>query len=184
VSNFVYIGGVKGVGKTRLSTSILNKTAYHIVDVAEIMMEYSQAEHRDSLDEKSIDDRIAAREHAFQKAVQENCLWDTVFDSHFSIPNPNGHEWGIAWSHVACFKALVLVTAKAELILERRRKDTHRRRDALSLGAIKLDIEVERLYAEFVSETCNIPLFIVDNDDFDQAQISLFNILSRIEQIQ
>lgn len=175
----IYIGGIKGVGKTTLINSLKPALSnYEIVDVTIHMREYTDLHNRDQLDEITVVDRFKAREYAFPKALQEKNQNKLIFDSHFCIPSVYGHEWGFPWSFIPDVNILVLITSTPNLILERRQQDINRKRGRVSLSEIELDMRIEMVYAEFIAKTINKPLYIIENSDVENSKNILLETIS------
>jgi len=176
----VYLGGVKGVGKTALLKSLKNRIAYTIVDPPSEMLEYVTSDARDQLDELSATDRISARSRAFERILSAQYFQEIIIDGHFSLSTDYGHEWAIPKNSISRLGPFILITADPARILERRIKDDDRQRDVSNLAEIRLDMEIERLYAIFVSEVTGRPLYIVENNDFATARGLLLRVLSNL----
>ena len=162
----IYIGGIKGVGKTTLINSLTPELLdYQIVDVTIQMREYTDLHNRDQLDEITVVDRFKARKYAFPKVLQDTQKNKLIFDSHFCIPSIYGHEWGFPWSFISNVNILILITSKPDIILERLRQDISRNRGRVSLSEVELDIKIEEIYADFIAKTINKPLYIIENNN-------------------
>ncbi len=134
----IIVMGIPGAGKTTLLNN-LKLGEYKIVNYGDLMFEEAQKE--------GIKDRDQMRKQPleFQKRIQRKVVErivqmgeKVILDTHCSIKTPEGYLPGLPYEILKNFNPshLVLVTAKPEEILERRRSDTTRKRDDEELESI------------------------------------------------
>lgn len=185
----IIIVGVPGVGK---STIITNATeALHskgasvkTIVFGSVMFEEAKKlgiNDRDKLRKLTVDTQQRLQNMA---ADHISSLNDSVIfiDTHLFIKTQSGYYPGLPMNLILKLnpQRLVLVTANSDEILNRRKKDTTRTRDLISIDEINRDIQVSLSMISSLSILTGAPFEIIYNHDdmIDSATSHLVELLA------
>lgn len=180
----IYIGGIKGVGKTTLLSKVfedsLIKSKYKRVKIAEKMFEIGKAKglikSYEELEKMDIEKQTEIRLEAFQRIMKEE--GNLVFDGHYAISSSHGYFYGIPLEGIKKINYYLLLYHDPTVILERRKNDISKKRE-LNLKKIELDLKVEEAYAEFYSALGARPLIKIKSDN--RALEKILNFLKEVK---
>lgn len=186
----VIIVGVPGVGKSTIisnATTTLQKkgTTLNTVVFGSVMFEEAKKlgiNDRDQIRKQTID-----VQHRLQNMTADHIssLSDSivVVDTHLFIKTQSGYYPGLPMSLILKLnpERLILITANSEEILNRRKNDSTRTRDLISVDEIKRDIEVSLSMISSLSILTGAPFEIIYNHDkmIDSATSVLVELLSK-----
>ena len=185
----IIIVGIPGVGK---STIITNATeALHskgasvkTIVFGSVMFEEAKKlgiNDRDKLRKLTVDTQQRLQNMA---ADHISSLNDSVIfiDTHLFIKTQSGYYPGLPMNLILKLnpQRLVLVTANSDEILNRRKKDTTRTRDLISIDEINRDIQVSLSMISSLSILTGAPFEIIYNHDdmIDSATSHLVELLA------
>lgn len=181
----IYIGGVKGVGKTFVLREVFNQLSqcgisYERAKVAEVMFELLKnqgvIEVYDELEEVLTEMKKKIRIQAFQN-ILANRKRNLIFDGHYAISSAFGYEFGIPLETIEKINHLLLLYNDPGMILERRKKDMSKKREN-NLEKVKLDLVIEKEFAEFYAYKIGRELKMIKSDN--EASSKLINFLKEV----
>ena len=186
----VIIVGVPGVGKSTIisnATTTLQKkgTTLNTVVFGSVMFEEAKKlgiNDRDQIRKQTLD-----VQHRLQNMTADHIssLNDSivVVDTHLFIKTQSGYYPGLPMSLILKLnpERLILITANSEEILHRRKNDSTRTRDLISVDEIKRDIEVSLSMISSLSILTGAPFEIIYNHDkmIDSATSVLVELLKK-----
>jgi adenylate kinase len=184
----VIIVGVPGVGKSTIITNATEALRSKGTSVKTIVFGSVMFEEAKKL---GINDRDKLRKLAVhtQQELQNmaahhiSSLNDSVvfIDTHLFIKTQSGYYPGLPMNLILKLnpQRLVLVTANSDEILNRRKKDTTRTRDLISIDEINRDIQVSLSMISSLSILTGAPFEIIHNHDdmIDSATSQLVALL-------
>jgi adenylate kinase len=186
----VIIVGVPGVGKSTIisnATTTLHKkgTTLNTVVFGSVMFEEAKKlgiNDRDQIRKQTID-----VQHRLQNMTADHIssLNDSivVVDTHLFIKTQSGYYPGLPMNLILKLnpERLILITANSEEILNRRKNDSTRTRDLISVDEIKRDIEVSLSMISSLSILTGAPFEIIYNHDkmIDSATSVLVELLKK-----
>jgi adenylate kinase len=185
----VIIVGVPGVGKSTIITNatetLHNKgTSVKTIVFGSVMFEEAKKlgiNDRDKLRKLTIDIQQKLQNMAADHISNFN---DSVvfIDTHLFIKTQSGYYPGLPMNLILKLnpQRLVLVTANSDEILNRRKKDTTRKRDLISDDEINRDIQVSLSMISSLSILTGAPFEIIYNHDdmIDSATSQLVELLA------
>lgn len=180
----VYIGGIKGVGKSTVFFKLLAHPSiidlhYKRAKIAEKMFEMLQArrliKRYEELETINIELKKEIRLRVFQEVLKKE--GNLIFDGHYAISSSYGYSYGIPLEMVGKIDYFVLLHHNPKVILERRKKDTSKERD-LSLKKIELDLILEEALAKFYASITGKTLIRIKTDN--KAPYRLMNFLKEV----
>lgn len=164
----IILVGVPGSGKTTVLNAL--KSTYPSIDIVnygEVMLKEAalQGLERDALRKLPVDKQQEIGLAACQRIAKEDKKL-TIVDTHACIKTPVGYCPGIPLKVLNALnpKGLVLVQASPSIIVERRAKDSQRKRDDEDLNELSLHQELTRNYLVAASTLTGAVLCIVNND--------------------
>ena len=174
----LYLGGVKGVGKTTVMDKAL--TCYdHFVKIAkcsEVMAHIAGMTSVECLDSMNPDFRESVRKQAHEYFFDQCC--DMIIDGHYMIPYEDGtYEKPFQHDYAERIAAFVVIEADVDSIYRRRCNDFHLKRRKLCVETIKNELEMELLLAKELSEIYDKPLFVIENDMLHDASTEFRGVL-------
>jgi len=186
----VIIVGVPGVGKSTIisnATTTLQKkgTTLNTVVFGSVMFEEAKKlgiNDRDQIRKQTLD-----VQHRLQNMTADHIssLNDSivVVDTHLFIKTQSGYYPGLPMNLILKLnpERLILITANSEEILNRRKNDSTRTRDLISVDEIKRDIEVSLSMISSLSILTGAPFEIIYNHDkmIDSATSVLVELLKK-----
>ena len=186
----VIIVGVPGVGKSTIisnATTTLQKkgTTLNTVVFGSVMFEEAKKlgiNDRDQIRKQTIDvqQRLQNMTADHISSLNDSIV---VVDTHLFIKTQSGYYPGLPMSLILKLnpERLILITANSEEILNRRKNDSTRTRDLISVDEIKRDIEVSLSMISSLSILTGAPFEIIYNHDkmIDSATSVLVELLSK-----
>jgi adenylate kinase len=186
----VIIVGVPGVGKSTIvsnATITLQKkvTTLNTVVFGSVMFEEAKKlgiNDRDQIRKQTIDvqQRLQNMTADHISSLNDSIV---VVDTHLFIKTQSGYYPGLPMNLILKInpERLILITAKSEEILNRRKNDSTRARDLISDDEIKRDIEVSLSMISSLSILTGAPFEIIYNHDnmIDSATSLLVELLKK-----
>lgn len=177
----VIIVGIPGVGKSTVITNTFNILYNRGLDVkiaefGKIMFEQAtkfSINNRDELRKLSIEKQQLLQEMTANSIFSyDNEV--VIIDTHLFISTENGYYPGIPVKLLKILNPthLILVTANANEILERRKTDTTRQRDVISEEKIFNELRLAEIMIASSSIFVGCPFAIVNNNDNKISQVS------------
>jgi len=174
--NFALVG-LSGVGKSRLISSIQDDIEFQTLSASNLIKaEKEVGTDHDDLKNHDIKDNQRLLIDGFKRAKANNNQDITVLDGHTIIETPNGlieissdvfKEIGI--------KHFIFLVEDPEIILERRAKDSSRKRSVASLAEL---VEYQRRALEITTKIAlelRVPVTVITSDNV----LTLERILSQ-----
>jgi len=185
----VIIVGIPGVGKSTVITNILKTLSEKGVDVAiaefgKIMFEQAKLlsiSNRDELRKLSLEKQRSLQERAANHIFSmKNEV--VIVDTHLFINTMEGYYPGIPSKLLGIINPsqLILVVANANEIYARRKADTSRQRDQISIENISYDLKMSEIMIAASSILSGCPFSIVYNNDgqLEEATKNICKIIS------
>ncbi len=164
----VVISGVAGVGKSTVLEYVSKKSQYDIVNYGTLMFEMAKeiglVKDRDELRKMNVDTQINLQKKA-SSAIGK--MDNVIVDTHMAIKSPRGYlpglpEWVLRELRISSF---FLIEADSSLILDRRRRDTTRKRDTDTLEEIEEHQQVNRAFAVAYSVYTGATVTFINNPE-------------------
>jgi adenylate kinase len=190
-SKRVIIGGIPGVGKTSVISSAVKsliergKNAKVVVFGTEMFEEAKRTagvKHRDELRKLSLKDQKRLQDMTALRIadMQDNVV---IVDTHIFVRTGGGYYYpGLPMHLLDIIKptSFVMIVADAVEIVNRRKNDTSRARDAVSTQQVQYEIDISRLMVATCSILTGAPFTIIANNDnkMNEAASSLAKVLS------
>jgi adenylate kinase len=190
-SKRVIIGGIPGVGKTSVISSAVKsliekgKNAKVVVFGTEMFEEAKRTagvKHRDELRKLSLKDQKRLQDMTAMRIadMQDNIV---IVDTHIFVRTGGGYYYpGLPMHLLDIIKptSFVMIVADAIEIVNRRKNDTSRTRDAVSTQQVQYEIDISRLMVATCSILTGAPFTIIANNDnkMNEAASSLAKVLS------
>lgn len=190
---FLYIGGVPGVGKSTVISSLLTKAIQEKIEIekmtsAPILCELAGLKTTGELRRLSEEKREKLRSKMYDiihdiLRQKPDTLW--IFDGHFCYFDWSGKKFGVrpiqSWDRELMIGIIVL-TARPETILSRRMADKRPDRK-LSFNFIKKEIEKEIEIAKFQAASLKKPIIFIANEN-GEAEENAEKILRLIKKLK
>ena len=182
LSKCIYIGGVKGVGKSSLLKAALKglKREIPIGKGSVIMKELASLESVEELCLLDPEKRAILRDKS--QDIMFNSKKDFVLDGHYSIPAKNGnYEFPFDKRHWQKIAAFAIITSTPDEVYARRASDVNIKPRELSQDAILADLQIEIKTAKELAKKYCKPLHIIENDsNFEKAALELQKIIEKV----
>jgi adenylate kinase len=186
----VIIVGVPGVGKSTIisnATTTLQKKGATLNTVVFGSVMFEEAKKLGINDRDQIRKQTIDLQHRLQNMTADHIsnLNDSivVVDTHLFIKTQSGYYPGLPMNLILKLnpERLILITANSEEILNRRKNDSTRTRDLISVDEIKRDIEVSLSMISSLSILTGAPFEIIYNHDnmIDSATSLLVELLKK-----
>lgn len=177
----VYVGGVKGVGKSFTLDPVFSQLKdYQRAKVAEVMFKLLKKQkligQYDDMEKVSSSLKDKVRLQAFQE-ILEVTSGNLVFDGHYAISSASGYNFGIPLEVVKEFNSLILLYNIPEIVLQRRQGDVSKKRE-LDLVRIELDLSTEEAFARFYGRIIGEKVKIIRTDN--NASFRLISYLKEV----
>jgi adenylate kinase len=187
----VIIGGIPGVGKTSvisLAVKTLNEKGQNakvVVFGTEMFEEAKRTagvKNRDELRKLSLKDQRRLQDMTAKRIgeMQDNIV---IVDTHIFVRTGEGNYYpGLPMRLLDIIKptGFVMIIADATEIVNRRKNDSSRTRDAISTQQIQYEIDISKLMVATCSILTGAPFIIIANNDnkIDEAVSSIAKVLS------
>lgn len=181
----VYLGGVPGVGKTKVTKQVENLAsekgfALKRLRGTDILCELAGVSSVDELRRLPEEIRHELRPEMYRRIYAEDREYPNTVrlgDGHFCMFEINSDKFGTRemqpWDKDQVLGIIVLI-APPNLILERRKVDKETRDDRrLDLGSITYEQKMELLIAKQQSEQIGCPMAVFDNSSVDISPLVL-----------
>ena len=187
-SKKIVIVGIPGVGKTTVVTKVVellnskNKSV-SVVNYGTIMFEEAQKngiKDRDELRKLSMIQQQNLQKLAAEKiaALNDNAV---IIDTHAFISTPSGFYPGMPDYVIKIIKPanFISISARPELIYNRRKSDETRHRDIVSIDSIKKELAVQDAMLSCCSVLSGSPLKTILNDE-GKIEEAAMNVIKAI----
>jgi adenylate kinase len=187
----VIIGGIPGVGKTSVislavkSLKEKGQNAKVVVFGTEMFEEAKKTagvKNRDEIRKLSLKDQRKLQDMTAKliAEMQDNIV---IVDTHIFVRTGEGNYYpGLPMRLLDIIKptSFVMIIADATEIVNRRKNDTSRARDAISTQQIQYEIDISKLMVATCSILTGAPFIIIANNDnkMDDAVSSVARVLS------
>jgi adenylate kinase len=187
----VIIGGIPGVGKTSIislavkSLKEKGQNAKVVVFGTEMFEEAKRTagvKNRDELRKLSLKDQRRLQDTTAKRIaeMQDNIV---IVDTHIFVRTGGGNYYpGLPMRLLDIIKptSFIMIIADATEIVNRRKNDTSRARDAISTQQIQYEIDISKLMVATCSILTGAPFIIIANNDtkMDDAVSSVARVLS------
>ena len=173
--------GPKGIGKTTLFESIRDRVNNVEFIIGSNVLRNLVGEDFHKFDSFPENQKEYFRKEAIKslKRVQEETGKDLLVDGHVILYNSTTNKIEIVFTNddIEFFTDLILYETSSAIVLERRKKDTNKKR-ILDINIIEMEIAEEKRNALFISKKYNISFHVIDGNDFKRAQSQLLKILT------
>src|SRR5437870_1532317 len=190
----IIIAAVPGSGKTTILNIIKEKMPQvKIVTEGDLIFEIAKKKfnikNRDEMRKTlNVEQQRYVQEHA-AKEISEMKDKIILLDTHVSIETSEGYFPGLADRTIAIIKpdVIVLLEFNPQDILERRKKDTSRRRDLDSMEKIEEHQKINENFAAAAANYAECPLEIISlktrqKKPFEHAEIATQKIIDLIKE--
>ncbi|MFL6366433.1 MAG: adenylate kinase [Nitrososphaeraceae archaeon] len=187
----VIIGGIPGVGKTSVislavkSLKEKGQNAKVVVFGTEMFEEAKRTagvKNRDELRKLSLKDQRRLQDTTAKRIAEmrDNIV---IVDTHIFVRTGGGNYYpGLPMRLLDIIKptSFIMIIADAIEIVNRRKNDTSRARDAISTQQIQYEIDISKLMVATCSILTGAPFIIIANNDnkMDDAVYSVARVLS------
>ncbi|MFL6377969.1 MAG: adenylate kinase [Nitrososphaeraceae archaeon] len=187
----VIIGGIPGVGKTSVislavkSLKEKGQNAKVVVFGTEMFEEAKRTagvKNRDELRKLSLKDQRRLQDTTAKRIAEmrDNIV---IVDTHIFVRTGGGNYYpGLPMRLLDIIKptSFIMIIADATEIVNRRKNDTSRARDAISTQQIQYEIDISKLMVATCSILTGAPFIIIANNDnkMDDAVYSVARVLS------
>ncbi|MFL6361843.1 MAG: adenylate kinase [Nitrososphaeraceae archaeon] len=187
----VIIGGIPGVGKTSVislavkSLKEKGQNAKVVVFGTEMFEEAKRTagvKNRDELRKLSLKDQRRLQDTTAKRIAEmrDNIV---IVDTHIFVRTGGGNYYpGLPMRLLDIIKptSFIMIIADATEIVNRRKNDTSRARDAISTQQIQYEIDISKLMVATCSILTGAPFIIIANNDtkMDDAVSSVARVLS------
>jgi adenylate kinase len=187
----VIIGGIPGVGKTSVislavkSLKEKGQNAKVVIFGTEMFEEAKRTagvKNRDELRKLSLKDQRRLQDTTAKRIAElrDNIV---IVDTHIFVRTGGGNYYpGLPMRLLDIIKPtnFIMIIADATEIVNRRKNDTSRARDAISTQQIQYEIDISKLMVATCSILTGAPFIIIANNDnkMDDAVYSVARVLS------
>ena len=172
--------GVKGIGKTTLINSILDKIPHIDYLIGSQVLRSLVGLEFDNFDSFPDGEKKRFREEAiaFMIKRQYEMKKDILVDGHTTLYNRDTNSPENVFTELDCkfFTDLILYETSAEKVLERRKKDLNKKR-ILELPIIKKELKYERLNSQRIAKSNGMQMHYLNNNSIVNIQIKLIEFL-------
>lgn len=178
----IYVGGIHAVGKGTLVENV-DIPGFKVVNYSEEMIKRSNKDSNNRLNLIPYEERLRIRDEIYKSLMLSTD--DLILDSHHSVlvmrgEFPDRFEFGIPDYFLSYITSFVLIEAKSDVVLDRRKKDAQYRR-VVDQKIIEMELLIEREFAELVSVKSERELSVIDNSgDLTKAIREFESIIKRI----
>ena len=189
----VILTGIPGVGKTTILNHLQNLAEERGIKLTVLNYGTVMNELFEKYDRKISRDEIRRQRISVQKKIQDRAAQIlarkmrspvTIIDTHMFIRTKTGLWSGLPESVLSRLKPslIVLVEAPPEEIARRRRSDTTRMRDDLTMEEVRFDLEWSRATASACAVSTGAPVKIISNKTGKQrdAAEELFKLMTEL----
>lgn len=187
-SKKIVIVGIPGVGKTTVVTKvfeILNSKNKSVSVVSFGNLMFEEALHygikdRDDLRKLSISQQQDLQKKAAERIAKLNDNV-TIIDTHAFITTPAGFYPGLPDYVIKIIKPsnFISISARPEVIFNRRKQDETRQRDVVSIDLIKKELAVQDAMLSSCSVLSGSPLKTILNDE-GKVEEAAMNVIKAI----
>jgi adenylate kinase len=182
------IVGIPGVGKTTVISKVvksLEQRGFNTTTVifGTVMFEEAKKmglKNRDEIRNLSISKQRLLQQHAAKRIAQmhENII---IIDTHLFIKTSEWYYPGIPMQVIDIIKPthLLLVMADSEEVIKRRKNDSSRHRDILSIKEIQHELDISKMMIVSCANLTGSPFAIIMNNsnEADNASSDIIRIL-------
>ena len=146
----VVVAGIPGAGKTTVLNEALKIKSMDVINYGDVMFEMAKQDGIKDRDEMRKMPQEKQREWQISAAEKIEKMDNIIIDTHSTIKTPYGYLPGLPYHILQIIKPdrIILVEARAEEILARRKKDEGvRQRDAESVEEIETHQMMNRMAA-------------------------------------
>jgi adenylate kinase len=178
------LAGVPGAGKTSVLDIIKEKRKdIKVINIGDLMFEYAKKigiKDRDEIRRMRIKEieKLQKKVASYIGKIKDKNI---IVDTHYSVKTKKGYLPGLNKEMLKLIKPdiLILITAKPEDILERRKKDLKiRKRDIETIEQISDHEKINISYVVAYSTILHVPFLIVRNDNGMKKEDVAQNIIS------
>jgi len=177
----VILTGIPGVGKTTILNELQKLaeekgTRLTVLNYGTVMNElfkkYGRKISRDEIRQQQVSSQKKIQDQAAQILARKIRNPITIVDTHMFIRTKTGLWSGLPESVLSRLKPslIVLVEAPPEEIAKRRRSDTTRMRDDLTMEEVRFDLEWSRATASACAVSTGAPVKIISNEAGKQRE--------------
>ena len=187
-SKKIVIVGIPGVGKTTVVTKVVeilkseNKSV-SVVNYGTVMFEEAQKngiKDRDEIRKLSMAEQQKLQKLAAEKIARLNDN-AVIIDTHAFIATASGFYPGMPDYVIKIIKPsnFISISARPELIFNRRKQDATRNRDIVSIDSIKKELAVQEAMLSSCSVLSGSPLKTILNDEgkVDEAAMNVIKAI-------
>jgi len=189
----VILTGIPGVGKTTILNQLQNLAKERGIKLTvlnygtvmnELFKKYGRKIGRDEMRQQQISVQKKIQDRAAQILARKMRNPITIIDTHMFIRAKTGLWSGLPERVLSRLKPslIVLVEAPPEEIAERRRSDTTRMRDDLTMEEVRFDLEWSRATASACAVSTGAPVKIISNKTGKQREAAeeLFKLMTEL----
>jgi len=189
----VILTGIPGVGKTTILNELQNLAKEKEIKLAvlnygtvmnELLEKYGRKISRDEIRQQQISVQKKIQDRAAQILARKMRSPITIIDTHMFIRTKTGLWSGLPESVLSRLRPslIVLVEAPPEQIAKRRRSDTTRMRDDLTMEEVRFDLEWSRATASACAVYTGAPVKIISNKTGKQREAAeeLFKLMMEL----
>lgn len=190
----IIIVGIPGVGKTSVISLVngaLNHKGYQttVAVFGTIMFEEAKKiglKNRDELRKLSIRDQQHLQEMAAKRIAEMNDDI-VIIDTHLFVKTAEGYYPGLPMTLLDIIKPthFVIIMAEPKEIVDRRKCDTSRHRDIVSVEDVQHELDISKIMVASSSIITGSPFTIIMNKDnkINDAALKIVNVLKEEKKI-
>ncbi len=186
----IIIMGLPGAGKTTVINKFLEKNQdYQLLNYGTLMFEIAKQQynisHRDEIRSLNPEIQKNIQKQASDKIAEiSKQNKKVILDTHCSIKTKAGYLPGLPQKNLSSWQVdlLVLINAPIEQILNRRKKDETRIRDAQTFDEIKEHDDFNKYFLAVYSSISSAPCSVISNKDneLDKSVEQLESIIKNV----
>ena len=175
--------GIKGIGKTTLSRSILSRVPWIDYIIGSSILRELVGEEFKDFDKFSDERKRFFREQAnrYMEQHQKENRKDILVDGHTTLYNSETGKVDAVFTELdyKFYTDLIYYNAPAKVVLKRRKGDPSKRR-ILDINIIKQELAKEKEESIRIAKTYQIGWYEIKNGNLEKMQEDLFNLLKTL----
>ena len=177
--------GIRGIGKTTLIKSILANLSWIDYLIGSSILRQLVGDDFINFDNYPEERKQYFREQAirYMEERQNQIQKDILVDGHTTLYNQQTRKVDAVFTDLDCrfFTDLIYYNAPAEVVLQRRLKDTTKKR-IIDLNTIKQELDGERAESQRIAQAFRMGWYEISEDVFEVMQKNLSSLLTQLHE--